>query len=439
MKKIAVIAFGMLLFILPTKAQTLESQYGLDSANTILNASLYTEYWKQKNYEEALPSWRYVFLNAPAFQLNTYIRGEDIIEYMIKKTKKKEYVDTLMMLFDRRLQYMAKKSREGYVLGKKGMAQVKYPNGDINMLKAGFDNLMRAYELEKENTPPQLIHATFDVACGLVQQNQLSQEEFINLYMNFSDFADKRLASGEKGCENFGECKAALDAIFFESGYADCNTLADLLTQKYEANKDSLPVLKEISSILRRRECTDLPLYAMVAEKIYHQEPSADAAYSLAMMFFSKQDIAKFEQYLKEAINKSDDPKAKADYNYKLAQVYLSRKNYPLAKKYALDALKTNPNLGDAYITIGLAYAVSSNDYEGDEFDKRTVFWAAVDKFVKAKQVDPSLTAKVNEYIERYSPHFPTKDEAFFRDITAGKSVKVGGWINETTIARFRD
>ena len=75
MKKIAVIAFGMLLFILPTKAQTLESQYGLDSANTILNASLYTEYWKQKNYEEALPSWRYVFLNAPAFQLNTYIRS----------------------------------------------------------------------------------------------------------------------------------------------------------------------------------------------------------------------------------------------------------------------------------------------------------------------------------------------------------------------------
>ena len=43
MKKIAVIAFGMLLFILPTKAQTLESQYGLDSANTILNASLYTD------------------------------------------------------------------------------------------------------------------------------------------------------------------------------------------------------------------------------------------------------------------------------------------------------------------------------------------------------------------------------------------------------------
>ena len=101
--------------------------------------------------------------------------------------------------------------------------------------------------------------------------------------------------------------------------------------------------------------------------------------------------------------------------------------------------------IGSCCLSVGMQAAkvdtlsVHSDDYEGDEFDKRTVFWAAVDKFVKAKQVDPSVAAKANEYIERYSPHFPTKDEAFFRDITAGKSVKVGGWINETTTARFRD
>ena len=46
------------------------------------------------------------------------------------------------------------------------------------MLKAGFDNLMKSYELEGEGTPAQLIHATFEVGCGLVQQNLLSQEEF---------------------------------------------------------------------------------------------------------------------------------------------------------------------------------------------------------------------------------------------------------------------
>lgn len=46
------------------------------------------------------------------------------------------------------------------------MAQVKYSNGDINMLKAGFDNLMKSYELEGEGTPAQLIHATLKWGVG---------------------------------------------------------------------------------------------------------------------------------------------------------------------------------------------------------------------------------------------------------------------------------
>ena len=49
------------------------------------------------------------------------------------------------------------------------------------------------------------------------------------------------------------------------------------------------------------------------------------------------------------------------------------------------------------------------------------------------------MTEEADKLIGIYSQHFPSKDEAFFRDITAGKSVKVGGWINETTTARFRD
>ncbi|MCB6973557.1 MULTISPECIES: tetratricopeptide repeat protein [Butyricimonas] len=441
MKKIAVLALGMCLFTIGTKAQTLESKFGLDSANTILNASLYTEYFKQKNYEEALAPWRYVFLNAPAFQLNTYVRGEVIMEYMIRKTKKKEYVDTLMMVFDRRNQYMKNNpnNKEGIVLGKKGMAQFKYANGDINMIKDAFHNMMKSYELEKD-VPPMQVHMTFQVACALAKENQLTKDDFINLYIDFADFVDKQASSGEKGCDDYLVCKANLEAMFIDSGLADCMTLNDLLVKKYEANKDSLSVLKDIYKLLKKQDCTDLPLYATIAESIYHKEPSAEAAYGLAIMFYRKNDIPKFEQYLKEAIDKTDNETDRADYNLNLAQVYLSTKrDYQQAKKYALAALKSNPNLGQAYLTIGLAYASASNNYEGDEFEKRTVFWAAVDKFVKAKQVDPSVAEKANEFISKYSIYFPSKEDAFFRSITAGANVKVGGWINETTTARFKE
>ena len=120
MKKIAVLACGVCMLATVAQAQTKEDKYGVDSVKTITNASIYTELVKQKNFEEALPAWRYVFFNAPAFQMNTYIRGEAIMEYMIQKTKKKEYVDTLMMVYDQRIKYFGDNDRygEGYILGK---------------------------------------------------------------------------------------------------------------------------------------------------------------------------------------------------------------------------------------------------------------------------------------------------------------------------------
>ena len=68
MKKFFALVFGVCLLGGVAKAQTLDSKYGLDSALTIVNASIYSEFVKQKNFKEALPAWRYVFCNAPKFQ-----------------------------------------------------------------------------------------------------------------------------------------------------------------------------------------------------------------------------------------------------------------------------------------------------------------------------------------------------------------------------------
>ena len=60
-------------------------------------------------------------------------------------------------------------------------------------------------------------------------------------------------------------------------------------------------------------------------------------------------------------------------------------------------------------------------------------------RFACLLYTSPSVADKANEYISKYSVYFPSKDDAFFRSITAGKSVQVGGWINETTTARFKE
>ena len=104
----------------------------------------------------------------------------------------------------------------------------------------------------------------------------------------------------------------------------------------------------------------------------------------------------------------------------------------------ALEVLKLNPNNGTALMLIGKAYANSASNYGEDDFDHASVFWAAVDKFQKAKQVDPAMTEEADKLIGIYSQHFPSKDEAFFRSVTDGATVKIGSWINESTKARFR-
>ena len=63
-------------------------------------------------------------------------------------------------------------------------------------------------------------------------------------------------------------------------------------------------------------------------------------------------------------------------------------------------------------------------------------YWAAVDKYVKAKHVDPEMAAAMNKKIAIYKAHFPTRETMFFYNIKPGDKYKVGCWINETTIAR---
>ena len=54
MKKIVALAFGFCLMGGMAKAQTLDAKYGLDSAQTIENASIYNEFVKQKNYKRCI-------------------------------------------------------------------------------------------------------------------------------------------------------------------------------------------------------------------------------------------------------------------------------------------------------------------------------------------------------------------------------------------------
>ena len=143
--------------------------------------------------------------------------------------------------------------------------------------------MAKSFELEGNKTHPITVQTMFFGAGDLLKKGELSKDEYIALYMKVSGFIDDGIKNAKqpKTVEAFKTMKGNVDAMFFNAGVADCETLNNLLSAKYEANKEDVANLKEVASLLRRSECVDLPLYATVAEQLYQLDPTADAAYSL--------------------------------------------------------------------------------------------------------------------------------------------------------------
>ncbi|MBR4460401.1 MAG: hypothetical protein IKS26_02730, partial [Paludibacteraceae bacterium] len=103
-------------------------------------------------------------------------------------------------------------------------------------------------------------------------------------------------------------------------------------------------------------------------------------------------------------------------------------------------SLEFVPNQGRCYMLMGVMYAASKPYTDGSAkaaILNKTVYWVAVDKFVKAKSVDPTCADDANKLISTYSKYFPTKEERF--DLPGefgGGTFCVGGWIGECTTVR---
>ena len=151
-----------------------------------------------------------------------------------------------------------------------------------------------------------------------------------------------------------------------------------------------------------------------------------------------KNEFSKASSFYLQAVEKQDSAELKSQYYLELADLNFKDLNqYQQARTYALKALELKPSLGKAYLIIGLAYASSAKSCGDNDCTQRAVYWVAVDKFIKAKNVDSSIAEDANRLISTYSANFPGKEACFFYNITEGQSYTVGCWINETTSVRF--
>jgi tetratricopeptide (TPR) repeat protein len=230
----------------------------------------------------------------------------------------------------------------------------------------------------------------------------------------------------------------ATDYNFITSGAPTCESLITYFQPQWGEKQADVTYLKRAVKFLAALECESDPFFALAAEALYEKEPSAEAAFGLAKLFVSQEEYSKAITYYQEAIDREEDPAKKADYLYQLGFITNAHLNQPQkARTYALEAIKLKPDWGEPYILIGDVYA-GSKDCFSDEFEQTTIYWAAVDKFSKAKSIDTAVAEKANERISTYEKYFPDIETIFFYSLKEGDDYTVGCWINETTKVRAR-
>ena len=423
----------VLLFTIDSNAQG-GPKYGKDSVNCVQNFSLYREFYKQKNYTEAIPYWRWIFLNCPASTEFMYADGVTLVKVMMQGEKDKKkfaaLIDTLMTVYDQRITYFGK---EGYVLGRKAVDMSKMMPDRIDET---YKTLIKAYQLEGNKLEAAPADAYFQTALELYKNGKITKEEVLEIYEKISDVVSANLASNPED-KLYGQLQENIEARLAE--IADCPSLINMYAPKFKASPQDILLLKKITKMLDKRDCAGEQLYLDAALNLDKLEPSPDSKAKIAKMFLVKGNNSEAVKFYNQALELEKDDNQKAQYYYELAIVNVKMDQYSTARGNAQKAISFKPGWGKPYLVIGDAYVSSSKDCGENELMQSAVYWIGVDKYQQAKSIDPSVTNDANSRIATYSKYFPIKSDIFFHGLKEGESFNIGCWINESTKIRARD
>ncbi len=418
------------------------------------NHVLYRQELEAKNYKVALDYWQKVFSIAPAADGQRdyqYTDGMKIYKGLLEtetdETVKEKYISAIFQLYDGGMECFPNKtamykSLKAYDLfytfpGRAEQAEIFQLFKDVVDMKGKdspayvvnpFTSLLVA-ELLKEKIPmseaQKYAGKIFD-AIGEARKKYKDKKD------------PKWTSAGWDVVESYAP--ARLEQLEGLEGFYDCTYFKNKYLPVYESNKSDCDVVRSFRGKLNWAKCSPSDPVLVEANKNYmtnckKPEPGPSVT---CRTFLEGGNYAEAIKCYEEKAQKATDPERKAQYYLVVAKIYYGElKKFSSARSYARKALKAKPNWGDPYILIGKLYASSGPLCgTGRGWNSQVVTWPAIDKWNKAKQVDPSVAAQANKLIRQYEKYMPSKGDIFQRTLKEGASFTVPCWIQEKTTIR---
>ena len=438
MKKFVLLISVAAMALLGSSKVSAQGKYGADSVECIKYLSYYTEYYKQKNYDAALPNWRQAYKYCPPTSRYSMLSdGTTLVRNLIQKNQnnpvyKQQLVDSLVTLYNQRVEYWPKYAVSS--LNNMALDMYNYMKDEPAKL---LDVLTDVVSQTKAQTRPNIFLFQLSTAVDLYKKGVLDPESVINIYETGIQYLGQVKPKNDVEARSIEKTQTDFESLFITSQVASCDNLIALFTPRYEADPQNLDLSKNIVKMLSATEgCMDNDLFLNAVQTVYNLEPSYTSAYYLYRLYSSRNDFDNAVKYLEEAIN-SEESDAAADAGYCFELAAFSFKNGKNAKAYeaAQKVVELDPAMaGKAYMLMGTIWG--STVCGGNEVERRAPYWVAVDYMTKAKNADPALADEANNYIRQYANFYPAASEAFMYDVVDGQSytVSCGGMRAVTTV-----
>jgi tetratricopeptide (TPR) repeat protein len=408
---------------------------GPDRQEKLMHYSLYYESFKNENHKNARSDLLWVLENAPGLPKNdarNYRRAvkmyEGLAEQANDEDTRKAYLDTAVTYLTSAPEKMEQQGIDYKPYKwerRKGrfVAEHQEATSDLEELKSPVEHYQNAFERAPKKLDAYYIQ---QVLRSYASDNELQKA------LDFANKVEKERGDDEEVAELIDSVR---DDIFGKNPQAKIS----YLEEQMESHPDSTQLLTDLFDAYN--EQGNVAKASELAKRLMRMDPPAGTIREIAQM---RLEDGRSEAAL-DAYQRAEEQGAalEAEDYFNRGEAYQKMDQLAKARQEYRKAAERQENFGRAYIAIGDLYARAVNNCSGSEMsrDDRAVYWAAVDKYRQAKEINSSVTSTANSKIKTYRRVFPSTEDIFYRDDWEDGgtfTINYGcySWIGETTSVR---
>ena len=403
----------------------------------ILASSYLKEEVANRNFNSAARYLQQLLSTCPNASENIYANGVKLYKDRVNRAEtlaeKKMFVDSIILLYDIRIQHFGNHPKRGkvYLLERKAREYLTYKADDREGVAEVFEAAIAA-QVEAGVVDPELVAIYFVNICEDYQNDIVDAMTVVNAYDAHAQYFENIAPEKE-------QFKAQFEQSFGMSGAASCENIEAIFGKKIADNPTDTKVVEQAFKLLYRAKCSS-DFFFEVGEKYYANQPSSEVAMALAQGFQDKKNFDKANQYLREALAVEQNPADREKLYVRIGILDMSMNNFSEAVEAFREAQAINPENAHAPFFLAQCYVNGAKNCSG--LAKDAIYWAAYDLIQKALPLleaqDAERVEAANQLAAAYRAAFPTKEECFFNELAEGSTYTVNCGFAQGVATRVR-